>query len=210
MKNNTYFKLGAIVVITLLLLIPTAMIKKLIHERELTQKAAIREVSSKWSEEQTISGPFISIPYFRYIREFSKKDSTTKINKFKEYIHILPTELNISGDINPEKRYRGIYEIVVYNSKIDFEGVFEKIDFSSYDIPLQDIQFDQTEFVIGINDLRGIEKQIAFKWNNDTVLFNPGFPSAKFHRPKFQWRLQQLFLLLHIIYRFPRPWSKYL
>jgi inner membrane protein len=67
LKNNIYFKLGTIVIITLLLLIPTSMIKNLIYERETTQNEAIREVSSKWGEEQTISGPFISIPYYRYI-----------------------------------------------------------------------------------------------------------------------------------------------
>ena len=36
LKNNIYFKVGTIVIITLLLLIPTSMINNLIHEREAT------------------------------------------------------------------------------------------------------------------------------------------------------------------------------
>jgi len=63
LKSNVYFKVTTIVIITLLLLIPTFMIRTLITEREWTQNDAIREVSAKWGEEQTISGPFISIPY---------------------------------------------------------------------------------------------------------------------------------------------------
>ncbi|MEA3494961.1 MAG: cell envelope integrity protein CreD [Bacteroidota bacterium] len=176
-KNNIYFKVGTIVIITLLLLIPTSMIRSLIGEREKTQNAAIREVSSKWGEEQTIYGPFISIPYFRYVKEFSKKDSTEKIVKLKEYLHILPAQLNISGNINPEKRYRGIYEIVVYNSKINISGVFNKLDFATIDIQQNNIQFDKAEFVIGINDLRGIEEQVNLTWNNDEISFNPGVSS---------------------------------
>lgn len=174
LKNNIYFKVGTIVTITLLLLFPTSMIKDLIHEREATQNEAINEVSSKWAEQQTISGPFISIPYYRYIREVSAKDSTEKNVQIKEYIHVLPNQLKVSGNINPEKRHRGIYEIVVYNSKLDISGTFNMNDLSSLDIQPKNILFDKAEFVVGINDLRGIEQQVSLSWNNDKISFNPG------------------------------------
>jgi inner membrane protein len=178
LKNNIYFKIGTIVIISLILLIPAGMIRTMIYERENTQNEAIREVSSKWAEEQTISGPFISIPYYRYIKEFKKKDSTEKIIQLKEYIHVLPSQLNITGNINPEKRYRGIYEIVVYNSKLNIKGSFNKLDIAALDIPVKNILFDKAEFVIGINDLRGIEKQVNLEWNNQNVSFNPGVSST--------------------------------
>ncbi len=177
LKNNIYFKVGTILLISVILLIPANMIRSMIYERENTQNEAIREVSSKWAEEQTISGPFISIPYYRYIKEFSKKDSTGKIVQLKEYIHILPSQLNISGNINPEKRYRGIYEIVVYNSKLNIKGSFNKLDLAAIDVAPKNILFDKAEFVIGINDLRGIEKQVNLEWNNQNISFNPGVSS---------------------------------
>jgi inner membrane protein len=177
LKNNIYFKIGTLVVISLLLLIPTGMIKDLIYEREATQNTAIQEVSAKWGEQQTISGPFISIPYYRYIKEASRKDSTEKIVQIKEYLHILPTQLNITGNINPEKRYRGIYEIVVYNSKLNLSGSFNKIDLAAIDLQPKNILFDKAEFVVGINDLRGIEKQVNLTWNKENISFNPGVSS---------------------------------
>jgi inner membrane protein len=177
LKNNIYFKIGTIVVIALLLLIPTSMIKILIHEREAIQREAIREVSSKWAEEQTISGPFISIPYYRYVKEISAKDSTEQIVQIKDYIHILPSELKISGNLNPEKRQRGIYEIVVYNSKLEIDGTFNNLDIKALEIEPENILFDKAEFVIGINDLRGIEKEVNLSWNNDKISFNPGVSS---------------------------------
>ncbi|RAR75420.1 cell envelope integrity protein CreD [Flavobacterium aciduliphilum] len=174
LKTNIYFKVGTIFFIGLLLLIPTSMIENLIYERESTQKEAINEVSSKWANEQTLSGPFISIPYDKYIKEYSKKDSTTKVVKVKEFIHILPNELKITGKINPEQRNRGIYQIVVYNSKITISGKFKNFNSSEYDIPEKDIIFNKAQFTLGINDLRGIEKQINLNWNDKSYSFNPG------------------------------------
>lgn len=177
LKTNVYFKLGTILFLIILFLLPTAMIKSLIYEREERQNEAISEVSSKWGEAQTFVGPFISVPYYKLVKETSSKDGTEKVVRITEYLHFLPSKLNISGDINPEKRYRSIYEVVVYNSKLQIKGVFNDIDFSTLDIKSQDIQFDKAEFIIGINDLRGIEEQVMLQWNEDKKYFNPGVTS---------------------------------
>jgi len=177
LKFNIYLKIITIVVIAMLLMIPTSMISLMITEREATQQEAIREVSSKWAEQQNILGPFVSIPYYKYVKEKVGLDSALRLVQIKEYLHILPTELNISGNIIPEKRYRGIYEIVVYNSKINIKGNFNKIDFESLDIKPSDLLLDKAEFVLGINDLRGIEQQINLNWNDANVSFNPGVTS---------------------------------
>ena len=177
LKNNIYIKLLIIISIVLLLLIPTTMIKGLIHERENVQNDAISEVSAKWGENQTISGPYISIPYYKYVKEYSKKDSVEKLVLIKENIHILPSELSIDGIINPESRYRGIYEIVVYNSVLHIKGTFNLSDMSELDIAKENIQFDKAYLSLGISDLRGIEKQINLSWNNQMYSFNPGVVS---------------------------------
>ncbi len=174
LKNSIYFKVATIIFITLILLIPTSMIEGLIYERQNTQEQAINEVSSKWANQQTLTGPFISIPYYRYIKETTKKDTVGKIVKIKEFIHILPTQLKVSGKINPEQRNRGIYEIVVYNSKINLSGVFKEMKIAETDIPAKDILFNKAVLSLGINDLRGIEKQIDLKWNDKISSFNPG------------------------------------
>ncbi len=177
LKNNIYIKLLIIISIVLLLLIPTTMIKGLIHERENVQNDAISEVSAKWGENQTISGPYISIPYYKYVKEYSKKDSVEKLVLIKENIHILPSELSIDGIINPESRYRGIYEIVVYNSILHIKGKFNLSEMSELDIAKENIQFDKAYLSLGISDLRGIEKQITLSWNDKTYSFNPGVVS---------------------------------
>lgn len=53
--------IGALI---LLLLIPLAMIRGLITERQYTAYEAGNEVQEKWSSAQQVVGPFISIPYY--------------------------------------------------------------------------------------------------------------------------------------------------
>ncbi len=92
-------------------------------------------------------------------------------------MHFLPDILKVEGSLQPEKRYRGIYEIVVYNSNVLFVGSFNSINFKKFDIPINDILFDKAFVSVGISDLKGIEKQIELNWNNESLSFNPGIPT---------------------------------
>lgn len=178
LKNNIYLKLGLILVLIMLLMIPTGMVKQLIRERENVQHSAISEVSGKWGNSQNLYGPYLSIPYDKYVKEYSRNDSLVKIVKIKEWIHILPEELKIDGNISPEKRYRGIYEVVVYDSKIDFSGKFSLAELIQFDIPLKDIHFEKASLNIGISDLKGIENQVSVNWDGKNHLFNSGVKTS--------------------------------
>lgn len=174
LKTNIYFKIGVIILLILILMIPTSMVENLIHEREGVQASAIDEVSSKWGRGQTISGPYISIPFDKYVNRYNKKDSINEIIKIKQWAHFLPETLDISGNIKPEKRNRGIYEVVVYESNLKIDGNFENFDFKKLEIDRKDVHFDKATINIGINDLKGIEKQVSINWNNDDISFNSG------------------------------------
>ena len=174
LKTNLFFKIGTIIVIMVLLLIPTSMIRGLITEREETGKDAVTEVSAKWGEEQTLIGPYLSVPYTKYTKETSSKIGEERIISSTEYLYFLPEDLSINGDLIPEKRYRGIYEIVVYNSKIKLTGTFNGVSAEQLGIAAGDVHFDRAHLNIGIDDLRGIEKQVSLQWNGEASYFNPG------------------------------------
>lgn len=174
LKTNIFFKIGIIIFLIIILLIPTSMVKDLIDEREDVQINAIEEVSLKWGSGQTITGPFISIPYDRYQKRFNKKDSINEIVKIREWAHFLPEKLDINGNIKPEKRYRGIYEVVVYESKLKISGNFNNINLKKFDIDKKNIHFDKATLNFGISDLKGIEKQVSLAWNGKSISFNSG------------------------------------
>ena len=166
-KNSVTLKLITVTIIMLLLLIPSSMIKSIISEREDLNNQTIAEVSSKWADGQQINGPILTIPIIYEQMKGDKKLQTTK------YWHILPEELNISGEIEPEKLRRGIYEVVVYKSNLYVSGKFnlsQKVDPTN----LKEIKYDQSFLTLGISDLRGIEDQILVKWDKQNLRAQPG------------------------------------
>jgi inner membrane protein len=178
LKTNIMFKIAIIFILVVVLLIPATMVKGLIKEREYVQKEAISEVSEKWGEGQKIIGPYISIPYDKYIKQRSANDTTEKIVKIREWLYFLPETLDVEGEIFPEKRYRGIYEIVVYESDFTMSGEFKSLDWKLHDINKNNIHFDKATLNIGISDLKGIENQVELNWNNQMFSFNSGVSST--------------------------------
>lgn len=172
-KNRVVFKAIIIGILTLLLLIPTAMIRQLIVEREGRQEEASIEISSKWSGKQTLTGPILSIPYTE-----SFKDQAGNVKTIIKYAHVLPEKLSITGELFPEKRNRSIFEIVVYNSKLTYSGFFNPINADILNIPKANFLPERAFISFGISDLRGIEDQINFKWNSNSINFNPGLETA--------------------------------
>lgn len=166
-KNSVTLKLVIITILTLLLLIPTFMIKDIIKEREEISAVAIKEVSSKWAESQQLNGPILTIPIIYESEQNGKIVTSTK------NWHILPENLKIDGEIEPQKLRRGIYEVVVYKSNLTFKGNFDL--HQAPDIAnLKEIMYEQSFITIGISDLRGIKNQINFKWDKENLSVKPG------------------------------------
>ena len=79
LKQSISIRLFTIGILILLLLIPVSMVESLITEREARQEEAIVEVSSKWGEQQTITGLVLTVPY----KTYSKVYEGEKTDKFK-------------------------------------------------------------------------------------------------------------------------------
>src|ERR1043166_8035549 len=125
-RNSVTLKLAAVGILILLLLIPSSMISTLIDERQSLRDEAVGEVSSKWGGSQTLSGPVISIPYYSSVVNQNGQTETRV-----EYAHFLPDSITISGELKPEKRYRGIYVVVLYNSQLKINGSFSNLNFNA-------------------------------------------------------------------------------
>jgi len=171
-KSSLSLKLFVIGFLIMILMIPIGMISFLVNERESRQNEAFQEVSGKWGNEQTITGPILSIPYKDKVERTTAEG--TVIDEAILYAHFLPEELNIKGKIDPEKRKRGIYEVVVYNANLEISGRFLAPDFSKWDIAPDDILYKQAFVTLGIPDMRGIKENLNLEWGNKKYAFNPG------------------------------------
>ncbi|HLF64486.1 MAG TPA: cell envelope integrity protein CreD [Saprospiraceae bacterium] len=165
--HSVTVKLVIVIILTLLLLIPSEMIKSIISERESLSQQTVQDVSSKWAERQLINGPILTIPLL-YEQNF---ENTITYNTV--YWHVLPQHLYINGNLEPQTLRRGIYEVAVYNSILDLKGSFildEQVDKTN----LSAIQYDKAFLTIGISDLRGIKDNIILKWRDQDLNVHPG------------------------------------
>ncbi len=62
-QYSPLIKLGALVILGLLLLIPLTMVGSLMSERLARRNSAVREITSTWGDAQVIFGPVLIVPY---------------------------------------------------------------------------------------------------------------------------------------------------
>ncbi|MDR1683583.1 MAG: cell envelope integrity protein CreD [Candidatus Symbiothrix sp.] len=163
------FKGILIAVFSLLLLIPTAMIKDLIRERQLRSTEAIGKINEKWSRAQTLTGPVLTIPFTR-----SFLNDQNKIEQCDHELFLTPEKLDIRVQLYPEERHYGIYKTILYKSKIHISGKLPKLHHLKMMEKNNKIRFDQAELSLGISDLRGLSEEINFQVNGKSYPVETG------------------------------------
>jgi len=171
LKYSIGIRLSIVAFLTLTLLIPSVLIQNLISERKNRRNSVAGEISQKWGREQTIVGPIITVPYKYYYKTGNKVEHVIR------YAHFLPDNLNIKGVVTPEVRYRGIYKVIVYNSKLSISGNFASLNLNSLNVPPEDFLLNDAFVSVGISDMTGIKDFIKINWDNKEYLANPGIAS---------------------------------
>src|SRR5678809_785858 len=137
-KSKVIVKGLLIGVIALLLLIPAYFVQDLIQEREARQKEAYTEVSTKWADRQNISGPVLVIPYTA-----ASTDASGKPIMIKSLAYFLPDQLTITSRVTPVKKYRGIYQVMLYSAVIDLAGNFSALPFEKLKLSPTDMVWNE-------------------------------------------------------------------
>ncbi|HEY9362007.1 MAG TPA: cell envelope integrity protein CreD [Chitinophagaceae bacterium] len=167
-KSKLLVKGFIIGILILLLMIPVSYVQNLVQEREARQKEAFVEVSSKWAGKQNVTGPVLVIPYHE-----TKMDEKNKPVTVKKLAYFLPAELQIQADVKPEKRYRGIYEVMLYSSEISMNGKFSGIATELLKIPATDFVWNEAYVNMGIPDARGLKDELQIIWNSTDLKPEP-------------------------------------
>ena len=160
--------LGALIGV---LMIGLAMIRSLVTERSHRAESVRTEIASSWGRAQTVGGPVLVVPY--RIRDSQGRHTATLRARF------LPDRVKTTGRLHPERRHRGIFETVLYRADLAVDGVFSRPDFSAWNIPPEDILWNEAVLTIGITDLRGIRGNPTLKWNARDVAFSGGSGDAR-------------------------------
>lgn len=165
----------------ILLLIPAILVSNIISERSGRQREVAREVSDKWADGQTVTGPILVVPYWGLdVEEAGNagKYETAPVygtaRKVKKLCYILPERLSADGVLVPQIRKRSIFKIAVYQADLNVSGSFAPADFAKMGLDPADVLLDEAQICLGLSDFRGIEEQMNVVWDSQPLAMSAG------------------------------------
>ena len=153
-----------------IMMIPTVFISDLVHERQARNESVVKEVDSRWAMAQTLTGPYIYLPYKKIVMDASNKPALVT-----SHLLMLPDNKQVDGKIDHELRERSIYKVLLYRATISDQGNF--ILQLPKDISLDQVQWADAKICFGISDFKGIEERLVIRFNGSDNELSPGLPS---------------------------------
>jgi len=172
-KTHTLF--SKLVIIALIMGVSwaaTLFVLGVVEDRSSRADEAVAEIATKWSREQTVSGPVLTIP----VRTSITTASGERILQ-EELVFLLPEALDYDVSLDAEVLSRGIFDAGVYTSTIAGSGTFNLNDVDINGIP-GSVQWNKARLSMSIPDTRGIDANAALMWDNKKSAFEPGVSSV--------------------------------
>jgi len=156
-----FLKIAGICVLIGLLHIPLGLTRHVLTERQNYQATATDEIAGIWGRRQLVTGPVLVIPYAYKTQVVKSKVVNGRAVQVEEtelatsLAYFLPDALAITGTVDPEVRHRGIYDAVVYATRLKLAGHFQP-DFTAAGIEADRIDWEKARVEFGVSDLHGV------------------------------------------------------
>lgn len=160
-SKSTMTKGLIILGLTLLMLIPIPFILNLIEERKDSQVNAVKEISNKWSSSQVIYGPFVQIKH-----NIISKDDKGNQSTSQEIIYVSANENWINANVYNTIKRRSLYEVVVYDSKINLKSSFPSYAKILSETGIKAENVINAKIIFAIKDGKGFNNKIIAKSGN--------------------------------------------
>nr|WP_298686757.1 cell envelope integrity protein CreD [uncultured Dongia sp.] len=145
--------LGALI---LLMLIPLGMVEGVVQERSWRKQQVMDEVGEQWGPVQSVSAPILVVPY-DMLETRPKADGSEALFRVRHFATFLPAKTRMTAQSKVEKRHKSIYEILVYGAKIDVTGSFASPDFSRWNVPPDQIHWNEASLAILLPGARALQ-----------------------------------------------------
>jgi inner membrane protein len=171
------FKILLLIGLVLLLLIPLAMLRGLINERNRTANSAEADIMEAWGSRLIESGPVIAIPGVRTneVRTRTEREGE-RIELVKQPFTLIltPQKLNIGARFKTEIRRRGIFSVPLFSGELVLSGSFNPSAALAALPSNEEVSLAQAELIIALSSQKGIRKIDRALWNNNELFFQPG------------------------------------
>lgn len=173
------FKVMMIFIVSMVLLIPLAMVTSQVEDRDRQQQNVRNNFASEYGDEQTITGPILSIPFTRIqIEKTTDSEGKTVLNKNETsgVLTYIPKTLDITGElaINTPPSHRGMYEARYANLTGKFSGTFSiPANFGISAENIAEYRFDPAILSVGLGEVRGLHSTPNLTWQGKSLPFQP-------------------------------------
>ena len=167
-RLSLFIKIGGIALLIIALHIPLALMNGVLTERQNYQAQATDEIAGIWGRRQLVTGPVLAIPYAYRTQVIRSRVVNGRAVQVEEtdlataVAYFLPETLIVTGVVAPEVRHRGIYDTVVYSTKLKLAGQFQP-DFGIAGIEADQVDWAKARVLMGVTDLHGIRTVNALK-----------------------------------------------
>jgi inner membrane protein len=182
-RNAIAVKLLLVAFLVIVLLVPLGLVEKTLRERLGRHDAAVAEITQAWGKSQRLLGPVLVVPYtFKQETDEWTNLTATDGRRVRERVvrtvngeaYFLPEELNVTGDLDPSERARGIYTTHVYAAKLRIAGRFAAPEWTFVGVPAPEVHWARARVSFALSDLRGTREALALKWAGTDVPLQTG------------------------------------
>ena len=168
-SRSASLKVIVIALLTLVLLIPIALIGNVIADRQDNASTAARDIQQMWGADQTVTGPVLKLPYER------ESQTVYGLSYMDEKsVYLLADELFIDAGVEAEVRYRGIHKIPVFSSTIRIRGQIDLAALDALGISRDQLRWADAELFLDVSDPMVLGKMPVVVVNASEVSFAGG------------------------------------
>lgn len=137
----------------LLLLVPLLMIRGTVQDRQRYRDEAVQRVSQSMAGPQQLVGPLRIVPW-KETREVAVEGDAGKFRTetVEGYDFQTPTILRVDGQMRPDTRRIGLYDVRVFEWKAKLKASFGPMALE----PMPKRAYGQPYIVVGLADVRGL------------------------------------------------------
>ena len=155
--------------LTLMLLIPLAMIAEQIHQREQRRDQASQDIAQKWGAQQQLSGPILRVPYEAWV---TNADGSGGRN-IESFAYYLPQSLSVNASLYAQTRRRGLFQVPVYTTDLSLQGHFRRPERFDALSNATRIDWSRAELLLGIRDTHALQPGSRLHWNQQAMTWLP-------------------------------------
>ena len=166
------------------LMLPVAMIRDLVAERQARRNVAVAGIAEGWGKAQIVAGPYLAIPYERHwtdvkrdmldgkLREVRTERSESQVVR----LPVADAAWTINADIG--EKARGIYKARLYSAKLEVQGTIELPARARFEDGTSRYKWGAPRLILGISDPLGIRAASDLSLGGAAYSLAPGSGDA--------------------------------